>query len=121
MSEAPGDGPRDRGFRERKRDDHALVLIDQIRAGLDDLPLVRRLLLELGRYYDPILGGGVVDLPTQKAIMSALEDGRRAEAERLLDERYRLYLKDRVHLGPGGLGHDKDLAGGPGQTTPEAR
>jgi len=60
---------------------------------------VRRLLLELGRYYDPVLGGGIVDPPLQKAIVTALETGRPADARALIKARYDAYLKDRAHLG----------------------
>ena len=90
---------RDRGFKERKREDHALVLIEEVRASLGDIPHVRRLLLELGRYNDPVLGGAILDVPLQKAVVGALERGERAEAERLIQERYDLYVRDRAHLG----------------------
>ncbi len=104
MREGPGapggdPGPRDRGFRERKREDHALVLIEDLRASLGDLPRVRRLLLELGRYYDPVLNGPIMDVAHQKAVVAALEAHDRALAERLVQERYDLYVKDRAHLG----------------------
>jgi hypothetical protein len=66
---------------------------------LDDIERVKRLLLELGRYYDPVLGGGIVDPPLQKAIVTALESGRVAEARSLIKARYDAYMKDRAHLG----------------------
>lgn len=100
MSDATAEGPRrDRGFRERKREDHALGLIEDLQSSLDDLSRVRRILLELGRYYDPVLGGGIMDLETQKAVVTALERGRPDEARRLIRARYDLYVKDRAHLG----------------------
>jgi DNA-binding GntR family transcriptional regulator len=92
-------GPRDRGFRERKREDHALVLIEELRRHLDDLSRVRRILLELGRFYDPILGGAIMTVAHQQAVVGALERGDRAAAERLIQARYDLYIRDRVHLG----------------------
>lgn len=95
----PPEGRRDRGFKERKREDHALVLIEELRASLDDIDRVRRLLLELGRFYDPVLGGAIMDLPNQKAVVGALERGAREEAERLIQARYDLYVRDRAHLG----------------------
>lgn len=88
-----------KGFRARKREDHALALIDELRESLSDLSRVKQILLNLGRFYDPILGGGIFDLEHQRQILAALETGRRAEAEALIDARYALYLKDRVHLG----------------------
>jgi hypothetical protein len=93
------DPERDRGFRERKREDHVLTLIKELTARLDDLPRVKEILRELGRYYDPVLGGGVMALGDQKAIMRALEEGRLDDARALVQARYELYIKDRIHLG----------------------
>lgn len=96
------DGPdRGKGFKARKRDDHALVLIRDLLASLMNLPRARRLLLELGRYYDPVLGGAIVEVRHQRQIMEALEAGRVGEAEALIQARYDLYIKDRAHLGRG--------------------
>jgi len=100
-AEDPGEPPRDKGFKARKREDHALVLIRELLAGLDDLPLVRRLLRELGRYYDPVLGGAIVEVRHQRQIVEALEGGRRQEALAVIEARYELYIKDRAHLGRG--------------------
>jgi hypothetical protein len=99
--EAAGEPGRDRGFKARKREDHALVLIQQLREALDDLPRARGLLRELGRYYDPVLGGAIAEVGHQRRIVEALEAGRRDEALALIEERYRLYIKDRAHLGRG--------------------
>jgi hypothetical protein len=99
----PGAGsePEDRskGFRERKREDHALLLIRKLEESLDDLPRVRRILLELGRFYDPVLGGAIMEVGDQRAIVAALEAGRPEEARQLIRARYDLYIKDRAHLG----------------------
>lgn len=91
--------PPDKGFRRRKREDHVLSVIHEIEENLSDIPRVRRLLLELGRYYDPVLGGGIVDPPLQKAIVAALESGGLEEARALIKARYDAYMKDRAHLG----------------------
>ena len=104
--ERPGSagGPsqgRDRGFRERKREDHALLLIDELRASLGDIPRAKRILLELGRFYDPVLGGAIADLPLQQRIVAALEAGRPEDARDLIESRYALYIRDRAHLGRG--------------------
>lgn len=97
-----GEGPsRGKGFKARKREDHALVLIRDLLASLENPPQARRLLLELGRYYDPVLGGAIVEVRHQRAIMEALEAGRVGEAEALIQARYELYIKDRAHLGRG--------------------
>jgi len=90
-----------KGFRGHKRQDHALLLIEELRESLGDLARVRRLLLELGRFYDPVLGGNIMELPHQKQIVAALEAGRTEDARALIDARYALYIKDRIHLGRG--------------------
>ncbi len=92
---------RGKGFKARKREDHALVLIRDLLASLDDPARARRLLLELGRYYDPVLGGAIVEVSHQRAIMEAIEAGRPGAAEALIQARYALYIKDRAHLGRG--------------------
>jgi hypothetical protein len=91
--------PRNRGFKERKREDHALALIHELKENLANLGQVRRILLELGRYYDPVLGGAIMEISHQRAIVEALEGGKVAEALALVEERYDLYMKDRAHLG----------------------
>ena len=63
---------RGKGFKARKREDHALLLIRDLKASLDDLPRARQLLRELGRYYDPILAGGIMDVAHQEQIGQAL-------------------------------------------------
>jgi DNA-binding GntR family transcriptional regulator len=97
-----GEGSRrGKGFKARKREDHALVLIRDLLASLDNPAQARRLLLELSRYYDPILGGGIVEVRHQREIMNAIEAGRPEEARALVQARYDLYIKDRAHLGRG--------------------
>jgi hypothetical protein len=93
---------RGKGFRARKREDHALVLIRDLLSSLDDLPRARVLLRELGRYYDPVLGGAILEVPHQRRIVEDLEAGRRAEAQQVIEARYAAYIKDRAHLGRGG-------------------
>jgi hypothetical protein len=82
-------GGKDKG--RNKRDDYALDLFREAMAYLDDLPRVNNLLRELGKLYNPIVNAPIVDLPTRQRIMVLLGEGARAEAERLLDERRRLY------------------------------
>ena len=104
MDEASGEPVRDRGFKARKREDHALVLIERLKENLADLAEVRGILRELGRYYDPVLGGAIMEVRHQRAIVEALEAGRQAEALALVEQRYEFYVRDRAHLGHGG-GH----------------
>jgi hypothetical protein len=93
------EGQPGKGFKARKREDHALMLIEELRETLSDLSRVKRILLELGRYYDPVLGGAIMDVPQQRQIVAALEAGRQEDAQALIEARYALYIKDRAHLG----------------------
>lgn len=94
-----------RGFRQKdKRDDYALDLFHEARAKLATDPArVGQILGELSRLYNPLADGPIVDLATRAAIMARLEAGRTAEAEDLLDRRYRLYapIDDAERRGPG--------------------
>jgi hypothetical protein len=101
VAEEAGGPPRDRGFKARKREDHALVLIEELKENLGDVVKTRRILKELGRYYDPVLGGAIMELSHRRAIVEAAEAGNVADALALVEERYRLYIKDRAHLGRG--------------------
>ena len=76
----PGEPVRDRGFKARKRDDHTLTLIDRLKESLADLVEVRRILRDLGRHYDPVLDGAIMEVGHQRAIVEALESGTQAEA-----------------------------------------
>src|SRR6266852_7620004 len=98
---ASDEPPRNRGFKERKREDHALVLIGELKENLGDITQVRRILLELSRYYDPVLGGAILEVRHQRAIVEAIEAGRPEEARALIQQRYDLYVRDRAHLGRG--------------------
>lgn len=88
-----------KGFRSRKREDHALTLIRELEESLHDASRAKRLLVELGRYYDPVLGGGIMDVPQQKAVMAAVERGDVDQARALVRARYEAYIRDRAHLG----------------------
>src|SRR5256712_10602554 len=70
-----------RGLRSRRRDDHALDLFRRIETNLVDIRAVDRMLLELGRCYNPLTNAPIVDLATRLAIVEALEAGQREEAQ----------------------------------------
>lgn len=95
-----------RGFRQKnKRDDYALDLFREARACLpDDTARVDQVLRALSRLYNPLTDGPIVDLAARTRIMGLLGEGRLAEAETLLEERYRLYapLDDATRHGPPG-------------------
>lgn len=98
MAEEPTHGPGQeeshrRGLKFRRRDDHAINLFREAKANLEDVSRVDRILLELGRFYDPLAGGAIVDMKTRVKIVEALRAGRADEALGLLDERLALYTK----------------------------
>jgi hypothetical protein len=82
-------GGKDKG--RNKRDDYALDLFREASAYLHDPERVNRILRELGKLYNPVVDGPIVDLPTRQRIMACLHAGRRDEANRILAEQRRLY------------------------------
>ena len=82
-----------RGLRFRKRDDYAVELFKEARAHLDDIARVDRILLELGKFYNPLVHGPIVDLATRRRIVEHLEAAQTDDALRLLDERLALYAR----------------------------
>jgi len=90
-AEPAGDDLVFRRGKLRKRDDPAYDLFQQALADLANVAEVRRTLLELSRFYDPVTNGPVVDLETRRRVVEALEAGRDEDARRLLDERFRAY------------------------------
>ena len=72
--------------RQERYQDIVEKLFEEIRSHWDDLPLVNRLLVELGRIYDPLLGGPVVEPSMHRRIMEQLQAGGAEEARRLLEQ-----------------------------------
>src|SRR2546428_337542 len=64
-----------RGLRSRRRDDHALDLFRRAEANLADVRQVDRILLELGRFYNPLTNRPIVDLATRRSIVERLGAG----------------------------------------------
>lgn len=82
-----------RNLKFRRRDDHAINLFREAKVRLTDIARVDRILLELGRFYDPLADGPIVDHATRIRIVEALRGGRTEEALGLLEERLALYTK----------------------------
>ncbi len=89
--EGVDDGRHRRGLKFRRRDDYAVELFREAEANLGDLRRVDRILLELGRFYNPYINAPIVDLTTRRRIIELLERAEVAEARRLLQERLTLY------------------------------
>ena len=82
-----------RDLKFRKREDYAIELFREAQANLSDIARVNRILLELGRFYNPTVDGPIVDLPTRRRIVELLEASRGEEARALLDERLARYAQ----------------------------
>jgi hypothetical protein len=82
-----------RGLRFRKRDDYAVELFREAQAHLDDVPRVDRILVQLGRFYNPIANEAIVDPATRRRIIELLQKSQAEEARRLLDERLARYAR----------------------------
>jgi hypothetical protein len=82
-----------RRLKFRQRDDYALELFKEAQDNLADAPAVDRILVLLGRFYNPYLDAPIVDLDTRRAVLEALERGEPDVARRLLEERLRLYAR----------------------------
>jgi hypothetical protein len=110
LADPTGDEGRDRKhWRKHKRQDTGLLLFERALASLEDLALVKPLLFELSRLYNPIINGPLVDRATYARILNALEQGQVDEARRLLDERLALYAP-----GEGGTADPERYRGGAG-------
>ena len=82
-----------RGLKFRKRDDYAVELFREAQAHLDDVARVDRILLELGRFYNPFVNAPIVDLATRRQIVELLQASRQDDARRLLEARLFLYAR----------------------------
>ena len=95
----PGDRAYQRRFRDKgnKREDWAIDVFREVFANLDDPARVDRLLFDLGRYYNPLTDGPIVDLPTRRGVAGLLRAGNTEQARALVHqclERYRGGIDD---------------------------
>jgi hypothetical protein len=89
--EAPDEGRHRRGLKFRRRDDYAVELFREAQANLEDLRRIDRILLELGRFYNPYINAPIVDLARRRRVLELLERSQLDEARQILDERLTLY------------------------------
>ena len=88
-----GDRAYRRGFkRGDRREDYAVDLFREAETNLLDTSRVAAILLELSRYYNPLIHGPIVDLESRRRVVEALESGRPEEAREVLRQRLALYL-----------------------------
>jgi hypothetical protein len=98
-SDAVGDRAYQRRFRDKgnKREDWAVDMFREALAHLDDAPRVARLLSSLGRYYNALTDGPIVDLATRRRVAERLASGDVEEARALVRgclDRYRGGIDD---------------------------
>jgi hypothetical protein len=80
-------------LRSRRRDDFALALFREAEATLGDIPRVDRVLVELGRCYNPMTNGPIVSLATRRRIVECLQQGCEDESRQLLDDCLAAYAR----------------------------
>ncbi len=76
---------------------------------------MNRALLELGRFYNPVVNEPIVDLPTRRRILELLEAAREDEARQILDQRLALYAPPDDEAAARGGGTPRESDGGTDQ------
>lgn len=89
-----GERAYQRRFRDKgnKREDWAVDVFREVFAHLDDPARVDRLLFDLGRYYNALTNGPIVDVPTRRRVAQCLAGGAVEDARTLIQsclDRYR--------------------------------
>jgi hypothetical protein len=79
--------------RLRKREDDEVRMMREALASLEDLPRLKRLLLELGRFYNPVTNGPVLGSDVRRAVVDRLEHADVAGARTVLEQQLAAYLK----------------------------
>jgi hypothetical protein len=79
--------------RLRKREDDEVRMMREALEHLDDTPRVKRLLLELGRFYNPVTDGPVMPPATRHEVIDRLEAADVGGARALLETQLAQYLK----------------------------
>ena len=106
---AKGDPDQGLVFRRgklRKREDDEVRMMREALANLDDVPRVRRILLELGRFYNPVTNRPVVGPETRRAVLTRLDAADRDGAREVLDAHLAEHLRmDAPPSGPPEGGH----------------
>jgi hypothetical protein len=77
----------------RKREDDEVRMMREALANIDDLPRVKRILLELSRFYNPVTDSPVVNLETRRVLIANLEAADFSAARATLEAHLAEYLK----------------------------
>ena len=81
-----------RGKLRPRENDEVRMMRDAL-ANLDDLPRVKGILLELGRFYNPVTNASVVAPDLRRRVVDLLEAGDAEGARTLLDAHLAEYQK----------------------------
>jgi hypothetical protein len=77
----------------RKREDDEVRMMREALANLTEVPEVKRLLLELGRFYNPVTNAPVLGPETRRGVITLLEAGDPHGARAILEAHLAEYLK----------------------------
>jgi len=91
-----GDRAYRRGFTTKgvdKAADYAVDLFHEAEQNLGDVDRVNRILLELGRFYNPLTDAAIVPLAMRQRIVDTLQRGHREEATTLLRDLLAAYTR----------------------------
>ena len=86
----------------RKREDDEVRMLREALENLVDTPRVKRILLELSRFYNPVTNSPVMSPETRRRVVEFLEAGDAAAAKALLEAQLAEYLKMDERRGAGG-------------------
>ena len=111
----------------RKRDDPAIELFREGLATLRDageaeVGRLRRILFELGRLYDPVRNGPILDAATRRTVLESAETGDPEAARRALEAALQRYVRLDRRDPPGTAGPgDRPVRDSPSSRRPEFR
>ena len=77
----------------RKREDDEVRMLREALENLVDVPRVKRILLELSRFYNPVTNKPVMSLETRRRVVGLLEAGDPDAAKVLLEAHLAEYLR----------------------------
>ena len=77
----------------RKRDDPAVDLFREAEANLTDITRVKQILFELGRLYDPVTNGPILDLPSRRRVVELLEASAFEDVREFLGQCVKAYTR----------------------------
>jgi len=93
LHEDPNGGLVFRRGKLRKREDDEVRMMREALANLADVPRVKRILLELGRFYNPVTNATVLGPEIFRAVVTRLDAGDADGARAVLEAHLAEYVK----------------------------